>query len=498
MTISRIPLIGYAPDLDPSTPGVFSYCKGMESTTRGWKLIRGIDLDSYTSVNLAANSYVLDGFTGNLVDGTFVRVLGVYDAAAAAYKLYRATASSGVGGLGNKSRAANYSTGIDGFSYCMYGNYVLATNLTDVLQIVDASTTNLFADSVATGIPKAKLCCTWGPPSSPRVMLLHYNDGTLYVDGWWTSHQGGPTAAWTPDIATGAANGRLLGAGPIRCAVAFQDSIVVFGDRQMWLGQFVGPPAVVQWTRITDEIGCVGKDAAKVVNGTLYFVGDQGLYQWAGSGIPQLTQFPIQTEIRDTLAGLGTSKKLAALASDGTGQRLQVVLRQNCYGVTSSISKWYLINLLNGRVGLSGTTNLPFQLVLDRKINVYSAATAVAGGYLATYVETPAVPYSATVGEQFGFGLNYLGAEKGDTKLQTVMPRFMVAPSSYQFTDYYGPTMNAVSSTTTPQTVSASPWRADCLLTARYHAPRFYLANAAAVDVEIVDVSIESVMAGNE
>lgn len=491
MPIVTLPLIGYAPDLDPSTPGVFSYCNGVESTTRGWKLIRDVTAPA-TGPTQAANSYPLQGYVSNIADGTQVIHTAHYDAATSKYKLFFLITTA----LTDKSRAASYSAGIEAFSFCQFGNYTIATNLTDILQIRDASGTTVFADSAATNIPKAKIAVTWGPPTAQMVMLLHYNGGSDVPNGWWNSSTGGPTASWGPDSAAGSANGTLIGAGPIRCGIAYRDDIIVFGDRQMWIGRFVGAPFVVEWNRITDEIGCVGVEAAKVINGKLYFVGDQGLFEFDGT-FPRKCQFPIQQELITTLATLGTSKRLVAIVADGVGQRLQVVLRTNAYGVTQSISKWYIINLLNGRVSLRGSAVYAIDVAMDRKYSLQSSISALISGEVLLQLEAT-TPYAATLAENYGFGLNYLGNNKGDTKIQRVMPRFAAVPSTYKVTDYYGPTYaETLSNTNTAVTVSASPWRGDFIQSARWHAPRFAFSSNGTVDGETIDVDVEVVQSGN-
>lgn len=489
-----IPLVGHAPDLDPSTPGVFSYCNGVESTSRGWRLVRGLTVSGTTTAQLAAGSYVLNASVADIANGTEARHLALYDANASKYKLY-----ADIGGtLTDKSAGGNYNASTESFSFCQYGNYTLATNLLDAVQYRDASTTNSFAVTGATNIPKAKINVTWGPPTAQMVMLLDYNDGTAYRNGYWNSSLGGPLASWGPVAADGSQSGQLAGAGIIRCGIAYRDDLIVFGDRQMWIARYVGGSIPVEWTRITDELGCVGIEAAKVINGVLYFIGDQGLFTYDGT-FPRKAQFPIQSELISTLAGLGTSKKLTQVIADGTGQRLQIALRANAYGTTQSITKWYLINLLNGRVSLRGsasTSSLNIDLVMDRKYVVVCAVTGAAADFIYIQVEG-STPYAASLSDAYGFGLNYLGNDHEDTKLLGLYPRFITAPSTFSGNDYFGPTMSeALGSNTGATTVSASPWRYDVTKAARWHAPRLLFSSNGTVDGEVVDVMLSVAKAG--
>jgi hypothetical protein len=491
-----IALVGYAPDLDPATPGVFSYCKGVEPTRRGWKVQRRqLATHATSGAAFATNSYILDGLVSELVDGTEVAHFAVYDAAADKVKLYAITGSNS---LGDKSRAAFYTkpngTTTNNVSFCQYGNLTLATNLTDVVQVRDASGSGVFADSAATAIPKAKLCVTWGPPTSPRVILFHYNDGTNYPDGWWTSHQGGPAAAWTVDPATGAMSGRLIGVGPIRCAIAYGDNVVAFGDRQMWFGQFIGPPFVIGWSKVANDIGCCGPYAAKVINGVLYWVGLQGLFAWTGQGEPQRIEIPIQRTIAMQVFAVGEpASRNIQLTGDATTRRLFVAIKTGPLTSSAVIAAFYSISLDSLRVGLpTGTRDST--VVLSQIYDRLRAAYITVGAEVTLTQESG--PYAAVVGEAIGFGLPFIGADKGESKIQTLIPRFVTAPISYRMTGYFGPTFSEATSTAPPVDVVATPWRADILKAANWHAPRFYFVIDASHDMEVIDVVAETVEAG--
>ena len=64
--------------------------------------------------------------------------------------------------------------------------------------------------------------------------------------------------------------------------VLFSDSIIVFKRRSMWQITSLadGTPLI---TPLSSGIGCVGPRAMAVVYGTLYFVGDDGIYSYDGS-----------------------------------------------------------------------------------------------------------------------------------------------------------------------------------------------------------------------
>lgn len=484
--VKTIPLAGYAPDLDPAAPGVFSYCLGVEPTMKGWRLQRSKSTITATSMAaFTSGSFILDGLFSVITDGTVVHHVAIYDAGAAKYKLYR---GANGGTLTDASRAGQYTfAGTENFVFCQYGNYTLATNLIDVLQIRDASGTGAFADSAATGIPKAKIAVTWGNPSAQRVMLLYYNDGSAYPDGWWTSSFGGPADVWTPNIATGAANGRLIGAGPLTCGIAFRDTIVAFSGRSMWIGRMADPPILVSWEQISDDIGCVGPYAATVVDGILYWVSAQGVFFYDGT-YPQRLPIAIQEEIATAVFN-STAQQLIHVVAHGRRLRLRIAVRTGGYTSSLAISKLYSMHIVNNKVGLHGTaapSSTSYQLAMDNSRIAY----LVAGGE-ATVQADQDTPVAASLTDLYGFGLPYMGSDKGETQINGVIPRFASAPTTYKCTPYYGRTMaETLGSTGVATTVTATPWRADVVQTANWHAPRFHFSSNGTDDPEVLDVSV--------
>jgi hypothetical protein len=71
------------------------------------------------------------------------------------------------------------------------------------------------------------------------------------------------------------------------------------------------------------------------------------------------------------------------------------------------------------------------------------------------------------------------------------------APTSYQLNGTYGPTASEVTTSYTTVSVTATPWRADILKTARWHKPIMYFANSSQSPI-IIDVMLEVEKAGNQ
>lgn len=485
-TTITVPLLGFAPDLDPATPGVLFAVNQMEATRRGWRLARAL-VQSGISGTLAVGSYMLDGFRSRTTAGTEVVTVAYYDPVATKVKLL----VNESGTLTDESRGAFYSL-TDNVSFCQYGDYTIATNLTDILQIRDATTTNSFADSAATGIPKAKIAVTAGPHSAQRVVLLDYNDGTAYRDGVWWSGYGGPTAAWTADIGTGAGYNRLLGCGIIQAAHAYGDDIVIWGARSTWLGRFTGPPELMQFYKLSDEIGCVGPAACKVVNGILYWVGTQGIFQFDGQRVLR-APFPIQGIVRKA-ADVNTQ-----LVRDDTGERLIICTGQR--SATLNLQQTaYSVNLINGKVGAVGRKGSAFayQGMID---GPYYFGWDGASQILRAYSES-ANANNGTLGTT-GFELSPIGSDRDHTTIISVIPRFTAEtqgasgdPGSFRLDADYGDTFTEVDDNTiTAVTVTASPWRAAVRQAARWIKPQLTFTYNGE-EFEVIDVLVEVEGAG--
>lgn len=485
--MEEIPLLGFAPDLPPEAKGYFQDCSALEPTTKGWKIQRGT-----TSVSTLAASGVTsvrDGFVSSLTTGTEVVHLAGYGGG-----LDRALFRKSGAALVNCSRAAPYSSTTN-FCFCQYGNYTLATNLTDVLQIRDASGTTAFANSAAVSIPKAKICFTWGPTDATRVMLLYYNDGSDKPNGWWSSHNGGPTADWTPDVATGAANDTIDGASAFTCGIGWREYAVAFTAKEMYLGEFVGPPTVITWRKVADDIGCVGMFAARVVNGILYFVSDGGLYSFDGT-YPKKVEIPIQNWLKEALRGniatVGTpTADQTQLAVDTQGQRLLICLRASPATVEALIS----INLLNGRAGLLTWGSATG--IIDNRYRYYCSAGTITLLQEATTPDTTATP-SATV--------SYIGDPVNVSLIRRIVPRFSplysnppaTAPTSFAV-DYAGVMSPVDAFVYATHTSTATPWRIDLLNAARLHSIKVKPGiTTTAEDPQLESILVDLVRAGLE
>lgn len=159
----RLELTGFAPDLDPSIPGVLTDCDSIVPTTRGLAAGASLSPSGYPALASAPTS----AFVAELLDGskrTF---------AATATAIYEAVSGSWT----DRSRVGGY-TGTNRTRFCVFGNQVLSANRTQIIN--QAAPGGAFADIA--GAPSASILVA----AAGFVMALNINGMTLgdAPDGW--------------------------------------------------------------------------------------------------------------------------------------------------------------------------------------------------------------------------------------------------------------------------------------------------------------------------
>lgn len=259
------PLLGFSPDADPTTPGVITDCTHFIPFING---MEGAPSDVTPSdVPVLDDECLGAGVLTNL-DGIRRILAGT---AADLFEL-----SSGV--WDDVGRGTPYNASADArWMFAQFGNTTLATNRTDEMQRSTGPGVD-FADIA--GAPKASIIFTVGS----QVMALNVNDGTDKPDGWHCCALNDDTD-WTPSIATQAASGRLVSSpGALTAGGRLGAAAVAYKTKSIYLGRYVGAPAVWEWELIPGgEAGCVGKDAICDLGGVHFFVGDDNFWLFDGT-----------------------------------------------------------------------------------------------------------------------------------------------------------------------------------------------------------------------
>jgi len=259
------PLSGFLPDVDTSTPGAIIDCTNVVPYATGMRgaptpvAVQGVPALAAECRNAAVASK-LDG-TRRVFAGT-------------AAKLYELSG----GAWADVSRGASYSLGADDrWDFVQFGNSTLASNKSTAIQRSAGS--GAFAD-IATA-PKAAIIEAAGG----FVLAFNTNEGTYgdSPDRWWCCGINDETT-WTPSLTTQATTGRLVSSpGAITAAKSFGDQVVAYKDRSIYLGRYVGTPAVWQFDQIPGDIGCVGPDAVTDTGPAQIFVGRGDIFSFDGT-----------------------------------------------------------------------------------------------------------------------------------------------------------------------------------------------------------------------
>lgn len=257
------PIIGFAPDMPPSTPGVITDCSNIIPTNNGFASSPSLaaQMPALDSACLGAAVTTDTGGTRRLYAGTQTRL---YQQVAGAWSLI--------------GRAGAYTGGVeDVWTFAQFGNATVAANNADVLQASVSG--GSFADIA--GSPAAKVVMA----SADFVLAFNTNEATFGDQGdrWWCSAFRDHTS-WAPSVTTQATSGRLIGdGGDILAACRMGAQVVAYKARSMFVGSYVGAPVVWQWDKVPGDVGCVGPRAVCDLGGPQFFVGQDNLWLFDGT-----------------------------------------------------------------------------------------------------------------------------------------------------------------------------------------------------------------------
>ena len=87
---------------------------------------------------------------------------------------------------------------------------------------------------------------------------------------------------YTPSSTNTAGTQRLADGSRIVGAIRGRDAIYVWTDTALFIMRFVGPPFTFQFQQVGTNCGLIGKNAAVEVDGTAYWMSDNGFFRYTG------------------------------------------------------------------------------------------------------------------------------------------------------------------------------------------------------------------------
>jgi hypothetical protein len=467
--VSFVKLLGFAPDADPTIPGVLTGCSGAVPTLRG---MRGAPAPADTSDSVLAGTCI-GAYVFQKLDDTTRFIAGT------GTKLYESNGSAWT----DVSRSTAYTaTSTARWRFATFGNVALASNVNDTIQASPSS-----AFSCIPGAPSAAIIET----VNSFVLAFNTNDSALgsRPDGWSCCALGDYTS-WAPSIATQAANGRLTSApGQITAGRRFGDAIVAYKRNSMYLGVYSGPPFIWSFDQIPGEVGAMSQEAVVNIgtpeNPKHLIMGLDNFYLYDGS-----KPVPIGTNrVKNTVFGnLLQSRYYACQALHDRTNSLVYFY----YPVADSVLPDHCV-VYNYRTDQWGQDDRQIEFATDF---VPAAKTyGQLGSFYNTYNDFPALPYGvAFLGSTIrlpaifdtNHNINTLTGAAATTSITTgdfgddelvialsrVRPRFITKPSAATMTNYYK--MNEGDSLTTDAATQLSAAGAfDVLRDARWHRALF-------------------------
>lgn len=484
------PLIGYAPDADPTVLGVLTNCANIVPTLKGFK---------GAPEAVSPNTTV---FAGTCQGGAVLTKLDTTTRfiAGTGSSLKELTA---IATWTDRSRSGGYAlSNTNRWRFAQQGDVSLASSKACTIQ---ASTSSAFAD--VSGAPQADIIETVG-----QFVFAFNTTDSVYgdvSDRWWCSALGN-YASWVPSVASQAATGRLLGSpGPITAGKRFGDSIIAFKAKSMYRGDYVGAPIVWSFQQIPGDVGALCQEV--VVNvGTpdsprLVFMGSEDFYSFDGSRPIPIGTNRVKEHVYSEL--LRSKQSLAIAQHDKSDSNVYFY-----YPTSDSVNpdKCVVYNYRKdtwGRAdrqieaavdyvvpGLTyGDLGTYYNLYGDLPNFPYGTAFWAAGSQTPAIFDTshnvktltgPTVNSSITTGDW--------GDDQKFSLLQRLKCRYITAPTSALMTNYYR--ANLGDSLTTDATTSQSSGKFDVLREARWHRFRIDFTG----DVELTGLVPEIAEGGLE
>lgn len=482
----KVNLIGYAPDLPATTPGVITTCTNMVPSMSGMK--GGPSEQSPSGITGALAAACAGAASLRKLDES-VRVF-----AGTASKLYEISGGSWT----DRTRASggDYSLSSDTrWRFAQYGDISLGAAKSDTLQY---SSSGAFAD--VTGAPKAGVLETVGT----FVFLGDTNEGT-YGDSpnrWWCSAKGDYTD-WTPAISTECATGLITSSpGKIRAIKRFGPHVVIYKLRSIHLGIYAGQPSIWNFDReISSQVGALSNEAVVDV-GTPeeprhIFMGFDDFYEFNGGRPNPIGQGWVKEEVFNELNKTYMERAIALM--DRANSLIYFFYPSSA---SNNPDKCVVYNYKTQRWGRA-----------DRTIEYAFEYTSVGLSYddfgtsYATYADTPDVSYDSTIwtsgypipavfntshavktldgtSTSSGFRTGDFGDDEKFSRVMRVRPRFFTAPTSATLVNYYR--NNLGDSLTTGATTTMASGKFDLKRSARWH--RLDFSFTGAVEVGVLDI----------
>lgn len=493
-----VDLIGFAPDADPSTPGVMVDCNALIPGPRGFRALPGLVSAEPSGASVFPDATVVGAgvatWAGRSVflAATANKVFALQDPAPHA---------SGMNWKNwvDVSRAGD-ATMVGPRLFEQFGDYVVSSqghgdlSGARTLEAYCLATGSNTAFAVIPGAPLAAVVVT----AARFVMALGTYSDTRW-DGWKCSARDNHTD-WVLSVTKQCAQGRLVDApGPIEAGIAMDDDILAFKRAAIYRGRYVGAPEIWQWDRLPFEAGAISTQAVtKDGSGIIYFLGADNLYSYDGAVCTPRMTGRLARWYQTSVIPYLLSRQGAAVIFDAMRGLIWIELQSNT-SITYLLSfdpksgRWTKTQFAQGtlfnlcecpvqREGATATVGLIAPAL--QTVGVFKSTRSLAAFALEYASAVGIPPPSFTTGD--------FGDISVDTELRATRIKFTTAPSSSTCTPMHRPHLDATLTTAAAAARHARTGRYDLWQNDRWHRLRFDLSGECefsgyAVDADAVD-----------
>lgn len=466
-----VPLAGFAPDLDPTAPGILTDCDGWIPSPRGMHTGYTASDAGFTALAATCVSFTV----ARLADGTNK----VY--AATATNIYQRDSELWTA---RTSASVTSYVSTDHWAWAVMGNLTFASSLYTNVQYASAA-----AFVTAGDAPKARTLAT----QLGFLLAGNIDDGASKPDYVAWSALNNPQS-WAASIATLAGSIQLTDTpGAITGMRAFGQDVIVFKSRSTYLLVFQGAPDL--WTRrvVATDVGAVAHEAVIDVNTALLFLGYDDLWMMGFDLVPR----PI---------GVGMREWFFADLDRANITKVQGLFdrdRNLCYwfypqsGGSGNLTKYICYNLDVQKWGAGSLTITCAAETLSTSTSYdsfgsgstwdtlpdipYDSSSFFASlPYPAVFGTDKKMKYLAGASTSATFSTGRVGDEHGVSLLQRLAPRWAIQPTSASLTPRYAMTAGGTLSSGTARDMDSRK-RFDLLQAARWHAADFSVVGNAEV-----------------
>lgn len=195
--------------------------------------------------------------------------------AATATRIYRLNGTS----WADVSKSGGYTTtGENRWRFVQFGDFVLATNYLNAVQVFNMASSSLFAD-LAGSPPRCKFLSV---VNNFCFAINTYDslDGAVNYRDWWCGLD--DITAWTPNVQTQADRQDTPGYGQAYGLVGSQNTAIKFMSEGIFRLDYAGPPTIFNYTLVEPNRGTQIPGSIAAYSNFIFYLGEDGFNMFDG------------------------------------------------------------------------------------------------------------------------------------------------------------------------------------------------------------------------